>query len=118
MCAILCLTSPQCNVTMKTAFFYTSACMLALGAAPGAAAQAIDMSGAHSVTLASSTAAVPAASSPVAPQHAPAPLWTRMVVEHDAQGNMRAVCSVQPNPQVAESNNPDTPTTTTNLPSL
>lgn len=84
--------------------------MALLGTASAANAQAIDMSKAHSATISKPAVMAPATTDPLAPHHARVPVWTRMVATHDAQGNLQAMCTVEPRPGADKAHTPSTDT--------
>lgn len=90
--------------------------MVLLGAASAANAQAIDMSKAHSATISNPSISKATSTSPLPVQHARVPLWTRIVVQQDAQGNTRIGCAVEPRPNAHIAKIPSDITNTTSLP--
>lgn len=96
---------------MKITLFHLAASALLVGAIPSAAAQAIDMSQSHSTTVVSrSTTPVSGALEPASLHHIKVPTKTRMAAHRGANGQLRAVCTVETNPRMIKPHDPFTHT--------
>jgi hypothetical protein len=73
----------------------------AVALAGSASAQTIDLSQSHSAPLPDATTAERNLATTRAAQHALAPNMTRILAQHDPDGRLQAVCSVERSPAFA-----------------